>query len=438
MHGSPLGARTGDPAPPDPADPRHIVRARHAGRRSAARSGADPPRRAPRSVARGGARGVRADARRGAPPARRRPRARGPAADRDRGSTCAMSGNPTSCRSRSPASRREEWAALVPAFHAEHASRFGHSDPKAPVEIVSFGVTATGLIDTPELPRPPQGAAEPPEEARSGSRRAYFEAGADGRGRLGRVPGLAARGAACRQPDRRAGDCRGDFGDDGALSGRPRPCRCGRQPDCRSRRINQGEKAMSEAEPIQFWFSIGSTYTYLSVMRLEAAEREYGVAFDWQPFNLRAIITEIGNIPFQGKPPKLAYMWADIERRAAMYGIPAQSARALSAARSLELANRVAIVGRAEGWCCRLCPRNLSAMVSAGAGAGSRTEPVGQSARDRAGTGSRSASGAARRNAHRRWTRQRARAREPRDFRFAELCDARCSFSGATTGWKTR
>ena len=35
-----------------------------------------------------------------------------------------------------------EWAALVSAFHAEHARRFGHSDPKAPVEIVSFGVTS--------------------------------------------------------------------------------------------------------------------------------------------------------------------------------------------------------------------------------------------------------------------------------------------------------
>jgi N-methylhydantoinase A len=36
-------------------------------------------------------------------------------------------------------------------------------------------VTATGLIDTPELPRPPTGAREPPPEARSGTRRVYFE-----------------------------------------------------------------------------------------------------------------------------------------------------------------------------------------------------------------------------------------------------------------------
>src|SRR4051812_21096340 len=107
---------------------------------------------------------------------------------------------------------------------------------------------------------------------------------------------------------------------------------------------------MSESEPIQFWFSIGSTYTYLSVMRLEAAAREYGVVFEWRPFNLRAIITEIGNIPFQGKPPKLAYMWADVERRAAMYGIPARLPAPYPLP-GLELANRVAMVGQAEGWC---------------------------------------------------------------------------------------
>jgi N-methylhydantoinase A len=73
-----------------------------------------------------------------------------------------------------------DWAALVPAFHAEHNRRFGHSDPAAPVEVVSFAVTATGLIDTPELPRPQPGGKEPPAEARTGTRRVYFEAGASG------------------------------------------------------------------------------------------------------------------------------------------------------------------------------------------------------------------------------------------------------------------
>jgi N-methylhydantoinase A len=73
-----------------------------------------------------------------------------------------------------------DWERLVPAFHAEHARRFGHCDPAAPVELVSFAVTATGLIDTPELPRPALGGSEPPAEARTGMRRVYFEAGASG------------------------------------------------------------------------------------------------------------------------------------------------------------------------------------------------------------------------------------------------------------------
>jgi N-methylhydantoinase A len=73
-----------------------------------------------------------------------------------------------------------EWAALAPAFHAEHARRFGHSDLRAPVEIVSFGVTATGLIDTPELPRPAAGDREPPAAAQLGARRVFFEADSGG------------------------------------------------------------------------------------------------------------------------------------------------------------------------------------------------------------------------------------------------------------------
>jgi N-methylhydantoinase A len=71
-----------------------------------------------------------------------------------------------------------DWAGLTPAFHTEHRRRFGHSDPAAPVEIVSFTVTATGLIDTPELPRPAAGGPAPPHDARTGSRRVYFEADA--------------------------------------------------------------------------------------------------------------------------------------------------------------------------------------------------------------------------------------------------------------------
>jgi N-methylhydantoinase A len=81
-----------------------------------------------------------------------------------------------------------DWAGLAGAFHAEHARRFGHSDPAAPVEVVSFAVTATGLIDTPELPRPPAGGHEPPEEARHATRRVYFETAGPGGGEWRECP----------------------------------------------------------------------------------------------------------------------------------------------------------------------------------------------------------------------------------------------------------
>ncbi len=100
---------------------------------------------------------------------------------------------------------------------------------------------------------------------------------------------------------------------------------------------------------VEFWVSIGSTYSYLSVMRLGRVEAETGAEFDIRPFSVRAIMLEMNNIPFAGKPAKLAYMWRDVGRRAALRGLSPR----LPAPYPLEefdLANRVAVVGRREGW----------------------------------------------------------------------------------------
>jgi 2-hydroxychromene-2-carboxylate isomerase len=101
---------------------------------------------------------------------------------------------------------------------------------------------------------------------------------------------------------------------------------------------------------IEFWFSIGSTYSYLSVMRLAHVEMETGVRFRWRPFNVRAIMIEMDNIPFAKKPVKAAYMWRDVERRAALYGLLPKLPAPYPLA-ELERANRVAIIAAAEGWC---------------------------------------------------------------------------------------
>ena len=102
---------------------------------------------------------------------------------------------------------------------------------------------------------------------------------------------------------------------------------------------------------IEFWFSIGSTYSYLSIARLSALERTTGVTFSWQPFSVRKIMQKMDNVPFPpAKKAKADYMWRDIERRAQKYGIPA-SVPAPYLLKKFDLANKVAVLGMQEGWC---------------------------------------------------------------------------------------
>lgn len=101
---------------------------------------------------------------------------------------------------------------------------------------------------------------------------------------------------------------------------------------------------------IDFWYSIGSTYSYLAVMRLADVGRSSGIAFHWRPFNVRHVMIEQNNIPFKDKPVKMAYMWRDIERRAERYGLHPRIP-APYPLQGLVLANQVAVLGAEEGWC---------------------------------------------------------------------------------------
>ena len=71
------------------------------------------------------------------------------------------------------------------------------------------------------------------------------------------------------------------------------------------------------ARELNFFFFYGSTYTYLSVMRVANLASAADLTVRWRPFNVRQIMIETNNIPFAGKPAKAAYMWRDIARRAA-------------------------------------------------------------------------------------------------------------------------
>ncbi|AXI53644.1 2-hydroxychromene-2-carboxylate isomerase [Sulfitobacter sp. JL08] len=100
---------------------------------------------------------------------------------------------------------------------------------------------------------------------------------------------------------------------------------------------------------IEFWYSIGSTYSYLTVMRLPEVERALGVEIRWRPFNVRRVMIEQNNIPFKDKPVKTAYMWRDIERRAGRYGLSPQIPAPYPIP-GLVLANQIAALGVEEGW----------------------------------------------------------------------------------------
>ncbi len=103
------------------------------------------------------------------------------------------------------------------------------------------------------------------------------------------------------------------------------------------------------ARPIDFWVSIGSTYSCLSVLRLARAGPAEPL-LRWRPFDVRRIMLAQDNIPFRDKPVKAAYMWRDIERRAQKYGLDVKVPAPYPIA-ELALANQIALLGCDEGWC---------------------------------------------------------------------------------------
>jgi len=105
---------------------------------------------------------------------------------------------------------------------------------------------------------------------------------------------------------------------------------------------------------LDFWFSIGSTYSYLSVARIDDVANAENIQVRWRAFNIRTITREMNNSPFAGKPVKAAYMWRDIERRAGKYGLAAKLPAPYPIA-GFDLANHVAVVGMDEGWGPGMC-----------------------------------------------------------------------------------
>ena len=128
-------------------------------------------------------------------------------------------------------------------------------------------------------------------------------------------------------------------------------------------------KAMYMKE-MDFFFFLGSGYAYLSVMRMGRLAVEAGVDVRWRPFNVRTVMAE-NNIALRTQTAKVAYLWRDIERRAAVHGLPFTTAPQWPTDPDL-LANRVAALAAMEGWCASYTLESFRAWFLEGVALGSR------------------------------------------------------------------
>jgi len=103
------------------------------------------------------------------------------------------------------------------------------------------------------------------------------------------------------------------------------------------------------AQSIDFWFTMGSTYTYLSVARLDSVAKAAGGPVRLQPFKNVGALTGATQVPFLEGTAKMRYMWRDLERRAAKHDLPIRFPVPYPSPSSAR-ANRVAALGMREGW----------------------------------------------------------------------------------------
>jgi len=102
---------------------------------------------------------------------------------------------------------------------------------------------------------------------------------------------------------------------------------------------------------LTFWISIGSTYTYLTALRLSKFIRDNDFDISFKLIYIRKKKKKMDNVPFPpSKPSKVNYMWKDIQRRAEIYQIPIPKIPAPYPLKYFDEANLYALTALEEGW----------------------------------------------------------------------------------------
>jgi len=106
---------------------------------------------------------------------------------------------------------------------------------------------------------------------------------------------------------------------------------------------------------MELWFDLASNYSYLTLMRIDALAERAGVSVRREPFLLGPVFEAFGgnSSPFVLQKEKGAYVWKDMERQAAKYGLPWKKPSRFP--QNTVLPVRVALSGRDEPWVRPFC-----------------------------------------------------------------------------------
>jgi 2-hydroxychromene-2-carboxylate isomerase len=112
---------------------------------------------------------------------------------------------------------------------------------------------------------------------------------------------------------------------------------------------------------IEFWFDFGSNYSYLSMMRIRRLAAGAGMRIVLKPFMLGPIFKTLGweTSPFVLQTMKGNYVWRDMQRQCAKYGLRWQRPSVFP--RNALLAARVALQGEGEPWLDAFCEQVMLA-----------------------------------------------------------------------------
>jgi 2-hydroxychromene-2-carboxylate isomerase len=114
-------------------------------------------------------------------------------------------------------------------------------------------------------------------------------------------------------------------------------------------------------QTIEFWFDFGSNYSYLSMMRIRRLAAGAGVRIALKPFLLGPIFKTLGweTSPFVLQEMKGNYVWRDMQRQCAKYGLPWHRPSVFP--RNALLAARIALQGEGSDWIDAFCEQVMLA-----------------------------------------------------------------------------